>query len=115
MAFTEDYTIEFAKMLEPYRVYWMEECLPPDEYAGFGRLNKQITSTRIVTGEHEYTRYGFQLLLDYDGAKIWQPDMNWCGGLTELRRIGAMAAAHGIPGNSPWRMERWCSTLYHGY
>ena len=76
MAFTEDYTYEFAEMLEPYRVYWMEECLPPDDYAGFGRLNKRITSTKIVTGEHEYTRYGFQLLLDYKGAKIWQPDMN---------------------------------------
>ncbi len=42
MAFTEDYTYEFARMLEPYRVYWMEECLLPDEYAGFGRLNKRI-------------------------------------------------------------------------
>ncbi len=97
MAFTEDYTYEFARMLEPYRVYWMEECLPPDDYAGFGRLNKRITSTKIVTGEHEYSRYGFQLLLDYDAAKIWQPDMNWCGGLSELRRIGAMAAGKDIP------------------
>ena len=84
-------------MLEPYRVYWMEECLPPDDYAGFGRLNAQIKSTRIVTGEHEYTRYGFKLLLDYNAAAIWQPDMNWCGGLTELRRIGALAAANDIP------------------
>jgi len=97
MAFTEDYTYEFAEMVEPYRVYWMEECLPPDDYAGFGRLNKNISSTRIVTGEHEYTRYGFQLLLAHRAAKIWQPDMNWCGGLTELRRIGAMAAAEDIP------------------
>jgi len=97
MAFTEDYTWELAKAIKPYRVYWMEEVLPPDDYAGFGRLNKAIDWTRIVTGEHEYTRWGFQLLLDYDAAKIWQPDMNWCGGLTELRRIGAMAAAHDIP------------------
>ena len=64
MAFTERYTVEFAEMIEPYRVYWMEECLQPDDYAGFGRLNEKIQSTRIVTGEHEYTRYGFQLLLD---------------------------------------------------
>ena len=97
MAFTEDYTLELAAMLEPYRVYWMEECLPPDDYAGFGRLNEQIKSTRIVTGEHEYTRYGFRLLLEYRAARIWQPDMNWCGGLSELRRIGALAAAHDIP------------------
>lgn len=97
MAFTEDYTYQFAEAVEPYRVYWMEECLPPDDYAGFGRLNQRITSTRIVTGEHEYTRYGFQLLQAFDAAKIWQPDMNWCGGLTELRRIAAMAAAVDIP------------------
>ena len=97
MAFNERYTVEFAEMLEPYRVYWMEECLPPDDYAGFGRLNAQIKSTRIVTGEHEYTRYGFRLLLEYKAASIWQPDMNWCGGLSELRHIGALAAAHDIP------------------
>jgi L-rhamnonate dehydratase len=97
MAFTERYTVELAEMLEPYRVYWMEECLPPDDYAGFGRLNAQIQSTRIVTGEHEYTRYGFRLLLEYKAASIWQPDMNWCGGLSELRHIGALAAAHDIP------------------
>ena len=97
MAFDERYTVEFAEMLEPYRVYWMEECLPPDDYAGFGRLNAQIKSTRIVTGEHEYTRYGFRLLLEYKAASIWQPDMNWCGGLSELRHIGALAAAHDIP------------------
>ena len=40
-------------MLEPYRVYWMEECLMPDDYAGMGRLNAKIKSTRMVTGEHE--------------------------------------------------------------
>jgi L-rhamnonate dehydratase len=97
MAFTERYTLEFAEMLEPYRVYWMEECLPPDDYMGFGRLNSQIKSTRIVTGEHEYTRYGFRLLLEHNGAAIWQPDLSWCGGLSEMRHIGALAAAHDIP------------------
>ncbi len=97
MSCTEDYAVEYAKMLEPYRVYWMEECLPPDDYDGFRQLNKQIRSTRIATGEHIYTRYGFQLLLEYDCARIWQPDMRWCGGLTELRRIAAMAEANNIP------------------
>jgi L-rhamnonate dehydratase len=97
MAWTERYTIEMAQMLEPYRVYWMEEVLQPHDYAGFGRLNAAIKSTRIATGEHEYGRYGFRYLLEHNGASIWQPDMNWCGGLTELRRIGAMAAAYDIP------------------
>lgn len=97
MAWTERYTIEMCEMLEPYRVYWVEEVLQPHDYAGFGRLNASIKSTRIATGEHEYGRYGFRYLLESRGASIWQPDMNWCGGLTELRRIGAMAAAYDIP------------------
>jgi L-rhamnonate dehydratase len=97
MAWTERYTVEMAEMVAPYRVYWMEECLQPHDYAGFGRLCAQIKSTRIVTGEHEYTRYGFRQLLEHHAASIWQPDIHWCGGLTELRRIAALAAAYDIP------------------
>ena len=59
MALTERYTVEMAAMVEPYRVYWMEECLQPHDYEGFGRLNAQIKSTRIATGEHEYTLLRF--------------------------------------------------------
>lgn len=97
MALTERYTLELAEAFEPYDVYWLEECLPPDDYEGFGRLREQIKSTRIVTGEHVYTRYGFRQLLRVNGAEIWQPDIHWCGGLSELRKIAAMAAAHDIP------------------
>jgi L-rhamnonate dehydratase len=97
MAWTERYTIEMAEMLEPYRIYWMEEVLQPHDYAGFGRLRKAIKSTRIVTGEHEYGRYGFRMLLENQSAEIWQPDGQWCGGITELRKIAALAAAYDIP------------------
>ncbi len=97
MAWTERYTIEMAGLLEPYRIYWMEEVLQPHDYAGFGRLRKAIQSTRIVTGEHEYGRYGFRNLLEHESAEIWQPDLHWCGGLTEVRKIAAMAAAYDIP------------------
>lgn len=97
MAWNEQYTIEMAKMVEPYRVYWMEECLQPRDYEGFGRLSAEIKSTRMATGEHEYTRFAFRQLLDHRGAAVWQPDIHWCGGMTELRRIGALAAAYGIP------------------
>ena len=97
MSWTERYTIEMAEMVAPLRVYWMEEVLQPHDYEGFGRLSAAIKSTRIATGEHEYTRYGFRRLLEVHGAAIWQPDVHWCGGLTELRRIAALAAAYDIP------------------
>jgi L-rhamnonate dehydratase len=97
MAWDEWYTLEMCEMLAPERVYWVEEVLQPHDYAGFGRLNAAIKSTRIATGEHEYGRYGFRYLMEAKGASIWQPDIQWCGGLTELRKIGAMAAAYDIP------------------
>jgi L-rhamnonate dehydratase len=97
MALTEEYAIEFAEMVAPYRVYWMEECLPPDDYDGFRRLHERIRSNQLATGEHEYTRYGFKLLQEYNAVDIWQPDITWCGGLSELRHIGALAAAYNIP------------------
>jgi L-rhamnonate dehydratase len=62
-----------------------------------GRLNAKIRSTRMATGEHESTRYGFELLADYNAASIWQPDMHWCGGLSELRWIDALARSKKIP------------------
>ncbi len=97
MAFTEEYTEALAARLAPYRVYWMEECLMPDDYAGMGRVRRKIQTTRMATGEHEATRYGFGLLADYQAADIWQPDMQWCGGLSELRWIDALARTKKIP------------------
>lgn len=97
MALTEQYTRELAEAVAPYRVHWIEEPLIPDDYAGFGRLKAAIDSTNIATGEHEYTRWGFRELLHHDGADIWQPEVKACGGITELRRIGALAVANDIP------------------
>ncbi len=97
MSLTESYTVELAAAVEPYRVYWIEEPLIPDDYEGFGRLKAQIKTTLITTGEHEYTRYGFRQLLHHRSAHIWQPDIHWCGGLTEIRRIAALASTYDIP------------------
>jgi L-rhamnonate dehydratase len=55
MSCNERYGIEMAELVAPHRVYWMEDCLPPYDYEGFGRLNAAVKSTRTVTGEHEYT------------------------------------------------------------
>jgi L-rhamnonate dehydratase len=97
MALTEIYTIQLAEAIAPYRVHWIEEVLQPDEYEGFSRLNQQITSTLLATGEHEYTRHGFGRLLHYNAVDIWQPEIQYCGGMTEMRHIGSMALANGIP------------------
>ncbi|MDX1983093.1 MAG: enolase C-terminal domain-like protein [Bryobacteraceae bacterium] len=97
MALTEEYTLQLAEAVAPYDVYWIEEALPPDDYEGYGRLNAAVRKPLIVTGEHHYTRYDFRQLVHHNAARIWQPDIQWCGGLSELRRIGALASSYDIP------------------
>lgn len=97
MALTVPYTIKLARALEPYKMRWIEEFLPPDDYDGYAQVKQAVTSCLLTTGEHEYTRYGFRELIARRCADILQPDINWVGGLTEARRIVAMAAAYDIP------------------
>mmetsp|Transcript_15576 Transcript_15576/g.23053 ORF Transcript_15576/g.23053 Transcript_15576/m.23053 type:complete len:207 (+) Transcript_15576:711-1331(+) len=50
----------------------------------------------LTTAEHEYTRYGFRRLIQDKAVDILQPDVTWMGGITEARRITAMASAYDI-------------------
>jgi len=85
----------FAKALEPYNLYWLEEpCWPEvmDEIAGIQRAVK----TPIATGERLVGAAAFRDLLEKRAASIIQPDITHCGGLTEARRICAMADAYRV-------------------
>lgn len=111
MAWDVEYTIQMARLLEPYRVRWIEECLPPDDYDGYAEITRKIGSTSVATGEHEYTRWGFKELIDRRCCHILQPDLAWVGGITECRKIAGMASAWGlnvIPhagGLQPWAVH----------
>ncbi len=87
MSLTLPYAIELARKCEPYNVKWIEETLPPDQYDDYAELKKAVKTTLITTGEHEYTRYGFKTLLEKKCVDVLQPDITWCGGMTEARRI----------------------------
>jgi len=91
------YTIEMARRLEELQLYFIEEPLSPDNVRGYAQLVREIGSTRIASGEHEYTHHGFRELLEHQAVEILQPDISWCGGLTALRRIAAISAEHGLP------------------
>lgn len=93
MALTPAYALRLIDELRPFRFRWIEECLPPDDYAGYRQLvERRSHPIQIATGEHEYTRWGFENLLA-TGVDIVQPDIHWCGGLTELLKIKALASA----------------------
>eukprot|EP00984_Skeletonema_dohrnii_P010144 scaffold3940_cov101-Skeletonema_dohrnii-CCMP3373.AAC.7 len=97
MSLTLPYATELARKCEPYNVKWIEETLPPDDYDGYSELKKAVKTTLITTGEHEYTRYGFKTLLEKKCVDVLQPDITWCGGMTEARRIVALSSAYDIP------------------
>lgn len=97
MSWNVEYTLAFARAAAPYDLAWIEEPLPPDDYDGYAELRRRIGGTRIATGEHEYNRWGFKELLTRGCADVLQPDVAWCGGISEIRRVMAMAAAWDIP------------------
>jgi L-rhamnonate dehydratase len=93
MALDTRYALKLIHALEPHGFEWVEECLPPDDIGGYRQLVRQRSHPiMITTGEHEYTRWGFETLLG-TGVDVIQPDVNWCGGLTELLKIKALASA----------------------
>ncbi len=95
MSLDLDYATRLATAASAHGLKWLEECLPPDDYWGYAALRKALPRGMLLTtGEHEATRWGFRLLLEMGCADILQPDVGWCGGLTELVRISALADAH---------------------
>ncbi len=100
MSLTVPYTIELARRIDREvegGVKWIEEFLPPDEYDGYAEVKSKVSTTLLTTGEHEYTRWGYRLLLEKKAADVLQPDITWVGGITEARRVVALAAAYDVP------------------
>ena len=105
-----DYTLRFAEAAADAQLKWIEEPIPLDDYTGMAQLVREVQPTWIVSGEHEFTRYGFRELLRWKAADMIQPDVSWAGGFTECLRIAREAAALGIPtwphqAGTPWGLH----------
>ncbi|NKF24221.1 L-rhamnonate dehydratase [Solimonas marina] len=96
MSLDLNYAIKLAQRAHEHGLKWIEEALSPDDYWGYAELKRQAPRGMLVTtGEHEATRWGFRMLLEMGCCDIIQPDVGWCGGLTELVKISALADARG--------------------
>ncbi|MCC7492989.1 MAG: hypothetical protein IT204_11595 [Fimbriimonadaceae bacterium] len=108
MAFDEEYTVRLAETLRPYRLKWLEECLIPEDLDAHAAVRARLPWQTLATGEHWYTPYPFQHAVAHRLVDILQPDIAWCGGLTAVSRICALAEAAGTNvilhggGNSPY-------------
>jgi L-rhamnonate dehydratase len=88
--------LEYARRLEEYRPFWIEEPFWPDDKQAYARLADAI-DTRVAAGEEETTRWAFRELIDHGHVDVVQPDVSRAGGFTEVQRIAEIAADSGRP------------------
>lgn len=108
-------TTRMAQLLSEFNLYWFEDLVTPDHLLEQAALKPVIAPIKIAGGEHEVTRFGFKSVLDSGALDIWQPDLTWCGGITEGLRILDLALSNNIPvvphrGGEPWGLHFIVST-----
>jgi len=87
--------LQFAKALEPYGLYFLEEPCWPEMVDGLAEIQSAVV-TPIATGERLVGQHAFKPMLKQRACSVLQPDITHCGGLSEARRIAAMAEAFRI-------------------
>jgi L-alanine-DL-glutamate epimerase-like enolase superfamily enzyme len=88
--------IRFGRAVEKYNLFWFEEPVVADDFAGCAEVRHAL-DIPIVAGENEYTRWGCRDLITAGSADILNLDTVKAGGITEYRKIAALASAFHIP------------------
>jgi L-rhamnonate dehydratase len=89
------YALEWCRKVERYRPFWLEEAFPIADLESFSRLSR-ATSVPLATGEHFYNRWEVQQFLSAGALHYVQADPEWCGGVSEVIKIGHLCSAHGV-------------------
>jgi len=82
----------FCRLVEACDLAWFEEPVSGDDKRGMAEV-RASTDIPIAAGENESTRFDFNELALHRAVDIFQPDLAICGGITEARRIAALADA----------------------
>jgi len=82
--------IQVVRSLEPFRPFFIEELLHPEDYDGYRQVADRV-DTLIACGEQEATEWGFRELINRARVDVLQPDLTRCGGFTAARKIVHMA------------------------
>lgn len=96
MGWTLDYARRMLPLLESFQLRWLEEPVIPDDIAGYAAL-RALGRVPIAGGEHEFTMYGFRELLERKAVDYIQFDTNRVGGITQARKVAALAEAYSVP------------------
>ncbi|MBC8158440.1 MAG: mandelate racemase/muconate lactonizing enzyme family protein, partial [Alphaproteobacteria bacterium] len=95
-AYTAREAIPLGRELEKLGVYWFEEPVAPEDRQGYRDLC-QALDMNIAGGEAEFTRWGFRDLIEGRCVDVLQPEVCGLGGITEYRKVLAMAHTHFVP------------------
>jgi galactonate dehydratase len=82
--------LEAIRAMVPYRPRWCEEPIPAHNHEAMAQV-VAASPLRVATGEHTYSRFGFLDLLSRNGAHLVQPDIVYCGGFLETKKIAGIA------------------------
>ena len=85
--------LRVARELEPFDLMFLEEPVPPEDIEGLRRI-RSGTSLPIAAGERGALLWGYRTLIEQGLVDIIQPDTGRVGGITQLRKIAALAEAH---------------------
>ena len=92
----QTYALEWAHRVEQYRPRWMEEVTHPEKIGSFAEMHRS-TTIPIASGEHFYGRWEVQRYLQQNALSVVQADPEWCGGVTELLKIGTVCSLYDVP------------------
>ncbi len=95
-AFTPSLALKFMQAIEDQDIYWFEEPVATDDIDGSALVAHRLT-TPVSGYETETGLPGFRELITRHAVDIVQPDVIWSGGITECRKIAALAQAYGLP------------------
>ena len=96
MSMNTEYVVRLAEALRPYRIKWLEDYILPEDMDSYFRVRERIPYQTLATGEHWYSMHPFALAASHGLVDIFQPDLQWVGGLTAGIKICHLAEAHGI-------------------
>ena len=86
---------QVCRALEPYRMMWVEDPIAPEQLEGFRRI-REVSCVTLAAGERQATIFGERELIERELVDVIQPDTGRAGGITQMRKIAAMAEAHHI-------------------
>ncbi len=87
--------INIGRELEKLDVHWFEEPVSPEDLDGYAEVSRRLDMA-VAGGENEFTKFGFREILAKRAMDIIQPDVCAAGGITECKKIAALAQAHSV-------------------